>query len=398
MIEPRGRGPTLAKDINRRTIYNVIKQKRSTSRIELAKMLKLNKNTVNTIVDELIHAGFVQDIGQKKTTSAGRKPTIIEFQAKNKWTLGVHLSSSVIHFAVTDLYAQPLEKFSIPIEQPTPETVVFTIKSALDRITNTYSQDHCIGIGIGIPGLINKNRTHVIQSSHLDWMDVPIIQELQNEIQMDYILLDNSVKLATLGEMWYGMGHGVSNFIYCNFGNGVGCGLISDNKLIRGETNAAGELGHVIIDSHGPKCICGNYGCLETIVGLPFIFERLSKKAAVPIENITMDWVVDQIAANNDLVLSDLEQVGNAIGHSLSQIINLLNPKMIICDGPLMKAAYFLFPIIEQKINSDSVSLLANEVKLERSQLYPMAGCIGAAALMIESWEDEVNPNDLITV
>ncbi|MCO0598479.1 ROK family transcriptional regulator [Peribacillus butanolivorans] len=398
MIKSRGRGPTLAKDINRKLIYNLIKQKQSTSRIEISKISKLNKNTVNTIVDELIQAGFVRDKGQKQTIGAGRKPTIIEFQANNKWALGVNISSSVIHFTVTDLYAHPMNTFSIPIEQPMPETVIAIIKSSLDRITNTYSLEHCIGMGVGIPGLINKDLKQVIQSSHLSWKEVPIISKLKKEIQIDHIILDNSVKLATLGELWHGAGQGVGNFIYCNFGNGIGCGLISDNTLIRGENNAAGELGHVIIDSQGPKCVCGNYGCLETFVGLPFIFERLSEKCSISKEQITMEWIMEELVAGNKIVISELEQVGDAIGQSLSHIINLLNPKLIICDGPLMEAASFLFPIIERKIKNNSVSLLAQQVNLKRSHLYPLAGSIGAAASTIESWENEIDPYDLVTV
>src|SRR5690606_22992905 len=98
----RGRGPTIAKDINRKLVYQLFKQKRVTSRVEVANELSLNKNTVDSIVDEMLTHDFVREIGPQETQTAGRKPIIIHFNADKKWAIGIQITSTIIHWTVTD--------------------------------------------------------------------------------------------------------------------------------------------------------------------------------------------------------------------------------------------------------------------------------------------------------
>jgi predicted NBD/HSP70 family sugar kinase len=396
MERTRGRGPTLAKDINRKLVYQQIKQKRSTSRVEIAKLLHLNKNTVNSIVDELIDASFVQELGQLTTNNAGRKPILISFNASVKWSIGVQITSTVIHWAVTDLYAKPIESFSVPLEVSTPDMVADALTSGINRLTSKYSLADCIGMCLGVPGLIASDSGKVIRSSHLGWHDVPILSLLKNRMNIN-TRLENSVKLASLGELWHGSGHGLENFIYCYFGNGVACSIIANGSIVRGEINAAGELGHMIIDPQGPKCGCGNIGCLEAMVSLPTLLQRVSNKVSMSKKDVTLEWVLAELASGHPAVQYEFEQIGQYIGEALSYVTNLLNPKLIICDGPLMQASSYLFPIIEEVLNRRCVSITADQVSLTRSKLYPLASCIGAAASIIQSWEEGFDSFEQVT-
>jgi predicted NBD/HSP70 family sugar kinase len=390
MAKSKGRGPTLAKDINRKLVYRQIKQKRSTSRVDVAKQLHLNKNTVNSIVDELVAAGFVQEFGPQETNTAGRKPILIGFNAQSKWAIGVQLTSTVMHWAVTDMYANPLDSFSVPLEAPTPERVVTALVVGINRLAAQYSPAHCIGMCLGIPGLMVANRSKIIKSSHLGWHDVPILSMLQNKIDIN-IQLDNSVKLASLGELWHGSGQGLANFVYGYFGNGVSSSLIVNGTIFRGESDAAGELGHMVLDPHGPLCGCGNAGCLEALVSIPAILARVSHSTGKPLEAISLDWMLSELATGNEQIACEFEQAGRYIGQALSYVTNLLNPKLIICDGPLMQASSYLFPFIEEELVRRCVPITSGQVILVRSKLYPLASCIGAAASVIQTWEEELD-------
>lgn len=397
MVErSRGRGPTLAKDINRKLVYKQIKLKRSTSRVEVAKLLQLNKNTVNSIVDELMAAGFVKEFGQLPTHTAGRKPILIGFHAVMKWSIGVQLTSTVIHWAVTDLYATPIESFSVPLDSPTPDTVVAALIAGLTRLSTTYPLAHCIGMCLGVPGLIAVDSGKVIHSSHLGWHDVPILSMLRNQLHIR-IQIDNSVKLASLGELWHGSGQSIDHFIYCYFGNGVGCSLIINGSIVRGVGDTAGELGHIVIDPDGPRCGCGNVGCLEAMIRIPALLQRLSLSMNMPIEELFFDWALSELASGNPKVVHEFELAGDYIGQALSYVTNLLNPQLIICDGPLMQASSYLLPIVEAVLHERCVSIIAAQVTLTRSKLYPFASCIGAAAHVIQTWEENLESFDPLT-
>lgn len=396
MARSKGRGPTLAKDINRKLVYNHLKERRQTTRAEMARELQLHKNTVNAIVDELAEAGYTRDLGRQTTAGAGRRPTLVQFHAANKWAVGVQVTSTIIHWAVTDLYARPLESFSRPLESVEPRQVAAELAQGIARLYDTYPKAACIGVCLGIPGLIGMNPGHAIRSSHLGWIDVPLYEMLRADdaIGADIPLhIDNSVKLATLGERWHGGGRELTDFVYCYFGNGIGCGSIVGGGIVRGDDNAAGELGHFVIEPNGPPCGCGNRGCLEALVSLPAISRKISEAlSAAPGAALSTDELLSALAGKDERVAAIVEQTGMYIGRALSYVANLLNPSLIICDGPLMQIYARLLPFMLQELRQRSVPSVGARIALAQSQLYPYASCIGAAANVIGIWEQEQEP------
>lgn len=412
MASPRGRGPTVAKEMNRKLIYHHLKKCRSTTRAEMARELQLHKNTVNAIIDELAAAGYVRELGQQSTGAAGRKPVLIEFQARNKWAVGVQVTSTVIHWTVTDLYATPLESFSTPLTDRSPQYVASELARGFASLGGKYAEAMCIGIGLGIPGLIGIDET-TIRSSHLGWNRVPladlfafaaeqeathidgVVKRPTERLHLTHSLpiplhIDNSVKLAAFGEHWHGSGQEAGDFVYCYFGNGIGCSLFAGGGLVRGEANAAGELGHFVIEPDGPVCGCGNRGCLEALVSLPALARSASSALDWP-QNREMgvEELMSALAGEDVQMSALLERTGLYIGRALSYVANLLNPSLVICDGPLMQVYDRLLPHIRRELHLRSVPSVGERIALTQSRLYPYASCIGAAAYVIERWESD---------
>lgn len=396
MTRSRGRGPTLVKDINRKQVYGLMKERRHSTRAELASLLGLTKNTVNAIVDELVADGYIRETGLQSRHGAGRKAIGLAFEAGHRKAIGLQLTSHALLGVVTDLYAAPLYSFERSISNRQPEAVADLIAECVDELEARYGSDSMVGLGLGVPALLDGTRGHVLQSTHMGWQDVPLQSMLQERSQLR-ILLDNSVKLASLGEAWNGQAGDAGNYAYCSFGTGVGCSLVINGEIVRGEYGAAGELGHTVVEEEGPSCRCGKRGCLEAVVGLPAIYGRVAGKLGLPAEEITLDRLADQANQGNEAVLAELKRAGQVIGYALSGVVNLLNPKVLICDGPLMKLKEHIFPIIREELDRKTISFAGNKTELAVSALTPWTGAIGAAAGIIRQWERHSDPLEPIT-
>ncbi|TLS53993.1 ROK family transcriptional regulator [Paenibacillus antri] len=392
MAGTRGRGPTLSKDINRKLIYEALKRRGTTTRTELSAALGLTKNTVNAIVEELASAGYVRMTGLTVSGGAGRKALGVAFEPANRKALGFQLLSRSILAVTTDLCGTPLEREELPLSETTPEATVAAVAAHAAAAQAAEPNRPLVGVGLGVPALVDPASGRVALSTHLGWRDVPLRAMLADALPLGRILVDNSVKLAAQGELWFGAGRGTNHFAYCSFGAGVGCGIAIGGDIVRGEGGLAGELGHTVVEPDGPRCACGNAGCLEAVAGLPALFARVAAATGEPPERLDAASLAERARQGDEAVLRELTRVGRAIGVALAPLVNLLNPRYVVCDGPLMLASDTLFPIIRQEMRGRSLSPASAQAELVRSSLHPLATAVGAAAGVVRAWEHQADP------
>src|ERR1700675_2269365 len=147
-------------------------------------------------------------------------------------------------------------------------------------ITETGAQrSDFLGVGIGSPGPLDREKGIVIVTPNLGWKNFPLRDEISKRVRLD-ATLDNDANCATLGEFWCGAARGGRNVIGMTLGTGIGGGIILEGKLYHGASDVAGEIGHTTIDSTGRRCKCGNYGCLEAYASGPAIAERAREALA----------------------------------------------------------------------------------------------------------------------
>src|SRR5919206_4275048 len=130
-----------------------------------------------------------------------------------------------------------------------------------------------LGVGVGAPGPLDRERGIVVVAPNLGWHDFPLRDEISERIRLP-VTLDNDANCATVGEWWRGAAQGARNVVGLTIGTGIGGGLIFNGRLYHGASDMAGEIGHTTIDSNGRRCKCGNYGCLEAYASGPAIAER----------------------------------------------------------------------------------------------------------------------------
>ncbi|MDE2027404.1 MAG: ROK family protein [Candidatus Omnitrophica bacterium] len=247
-------------------------------------------------------------------------------------------------------------------------------------ITAGLHRRQIAGIGIGLPGLVDYEKGVVRFLPNIPgWRNVHLKSILEKKIKLP-VFVDNDVKIITLAEFKFGAGRGARNFVCLTLGTGVGAGLILNGQLYRGEDNAAGELGHMPLNEHGPKCNCGGEGCFETYVGNRSLFALASQIMKKP--GMTTQDMFALAKKGNKKALLFWKTAAQRIGNGLVGIVNLLNPHLIIIGGGVSNNERFLFKTIAQTIRRRAMSLQGKAFKIKRAQFKDDAGIIGAYVLV----------------
>ena len=178
--------------------------------------------------------------------------------------VGIDIGGTSIKGAVVNDLGQPSEMFSIPVikNEPQEETINKLIEALKEYLKSHKFNEPISGIGIGIPGSIEAKRGVCRVSNNLGWEQLEIVKIMHKHFDMP-IKITNDANAAALGEAAFGAGKKYDNVIMFTLGTGVGGGIIIDGKVYEGSDGTGAEIGHLIIDMHGPKCRCGRYGCLE---------------------------------------------------------------------------------------------------------------------------------------
>ncbi len=239
-------------------------------------------------------------------------------------------------------------------------------------------------IGIGLPGLLNRERGRVENSPNLPWLtdvDVRGLASAACGIPAAGIRLENDANVAALGEIWLGGAAGARNALVVTLGTGIGGGLILDGRLFLGE-GLAGEIGHVTVAPDGPPCGCGSHGCLETLASASAATRR-ARELGLPAES---PGNLERLAANARAADGPeralLTSIGRDLGHGLGNVVCLLDVRTFVFGGGFAAALDTLESGIRSGLAEWAYGNRVAAVRLERATLGASAGWIGAARLL----------------
>lgn len=245
----------------------------------------------------------------------------------------------------------------------------FAIDDILQAISELSSSVKVIAVGIGVAGQIDASTGTIHFSPNLNWVDVPIQNEIQKGSGLPVSVL-NDVKAASLAEWQYGAGKGVNDLVCMYIGTGIGGGIISQGKLLNGSSNTAGEFGHMIITMDGMPCTCGSRGCLETVAS-GWGLEKLAQKSP--------KMVVEEYHKNDLFCKELIEQFYTALIIAGVNIVNTLNPEMIILGGGVIRDLPELIDRFEKGVKLRALKAASEKLKCARAQFGAQAGVVGAA-------------------
>jgi glucokinase len=271
------------------------------------------------------------------------------------------------------------------------DRVADTVTALLDSHHLTPAQAGAIVIAAA--GGVDTGRGVVVTPSpHLPgWENAPIAEMFQSKLNITTYVI-NDASAAALGEHRYGAGRGHKDIILLTIGTGIGGGIIIDDKLYLGAVGGAGELGHITVEAHGPKCGCGNTGCLETLVSGSAVerdaMERLSRGELSTLvyilhkgeKKVKAEDVVAAARRGDKLAQDVMAQAAFYLGVGFTSIINLFNPELIIYGGGMAELEDILIAPAEKLALSRSFSISAGSVRIVKAELANEAGIYGAAA------------------
>jgi len=382
----------LIKDINRALVIDRIRSGDPISRTEIAQRTKLGLSTITKIIDGLLNQRLVKEVGEGDS-SGGRRPIYVDFNYNYGFVVGIKIEKQQVILATTDLRPTVQHKLHLPFTAgASADTVMREIEHGLDQILTGYEERNlaCLGIGIGVSGLVDKDAGVLLHSSLLGWDRIEFRAVLQKRYSVP-VFVDNDVNVYTLAEICYGFGQELRNFVLVTVGVGVGSGVVQNGQLYRGEYGGAGEFGHYVLVPGGNLCDCGQKGCLETYVNDAFVIAETKRllsqeKDSVLYDNrrgLSIQDVIDAAAAGDFCARKAVMTAGRNLGFGLLSLVNLLNPAAIILAGEAMVNRDLIIPAVEEILPNNYFARYQPPVKLLVSQLGDDAWEIGAVSMVL---------------
>jgi glucokinase len=304
----------------------------------------------------------------------------------NEPVIGVDVSGVTVRAALVSSNGEVIERREAALERDSVATQIAGIVSELRAISPNVT-----AVGVGIPGLVNRQTDRVLVSTDLPSL---VGSDLHAELMKATgirVELENDANAGAYGEYKMGAGRGSHDMFYVTIGMGIGGAIILDGKPWLGASGFAGEFGHITIDTEGIECVCGNTGCLETVASAPNIVrrthERLIRDSTSSLSKLSTstDFTAADIArearAGDDFALMMIERTGKYIGAAIASVINLLNLERIVLGGGVMEAGDLILNPIIREAGRRAFQPCFEATQIVASALGTDAVFIGAALL-----------------
>ena len=318
----------------------------------------------------------------------------------SKKIIGIDLGGTSVKFAILTREGEVQEKWSIKTNildegSHIVDDMIESINHRL-RLLGLGAEDF-IGIGMGSPGVVDREKGTVIGAYNLNWKTLQPVKEKIEKATGISFFIDNDANVAALGERWKGAGENQPDVVFMTLGTGVGGGIVAEGKLLHGVAGAAGELGHITVDFDQPiLCTCGKKGCLETVAsatGIVNLTRRYAdeyagdaelKKLIDNGEDVNAKIVFDLAKAGDELALIVYRNFARYLGIACANIGSILNPSTIVIGGGVSAAGEFLLDGVRKVYEENSFPQVRTSTKLALATLGNDAGVIGAASLVLQ--------------
>lgn len=363
MPRTRTGDPAHMREINLSILLYALRNRGALSRAALAAETGLTKVTVSSLISQLIRLGFVAEGGINKA-GLGRPGTLLALNPRAGGILAAEIGVDFISIVLCDFAAKPLWRNRESTHTNAPQTEILERVISNIRIAARHAKKQqldILGLTLGVPGLVDVASGTLLYAPNLKWENVPLADILSEKFAFP-VYVDNESSIAAFGETMFGVARGMQNMAYVYAGVGVGGGLVVNGRIMTGATGFAGEIGHVTLEPDGPVCNCGNYGCWETLASQSAVFHRveqaidrgtpssLARYKHNNYEDLTISAIVRAADEGDPVARQALCETGRYFGIGISNLVNTLNPEIVVIGGSLSAASTYLIPVIEQTL------------------------------------------------
>jgi glucokinase-like ROK family protein len=377
------------RELNRGRVIEALRGRGTASRAEIARATGLSRSTVSSIVSDLIEAGLLTEqaeaTGVAHGEAGGRPPVLLSLNPSAGLAIGVDFGHSHLRVAVSDLSHEVLAETWRELD--TDHSAEEGLNAAAELVDEVLAEAKVgrkgvIGVGMGLPGPINRSTGSVGSSSILPgWVGVNAALEMERRLRLP-VNVENDANLGALAEFVWGSGRGYSDVIYIKLSSGVGAGLLFGGKLHEGAGGTAGEIGHISAQNGTAICRCGSRGCLETVASARAIAEQVGASRG---ETVSPRDLLELIAKEDPAASRLIGEAGREIGVALAGLCNLINPNCVIIGGDLSAAGDLITEPVLESIRRYAITSAAEQVSVVAGVLGERAELLGALALVLHA-------------
>ena len=384
--------PREMRDRNRALVLDAVVRLEPVTRAQLAARTGLTKSSVSSIVTELRSAGLVVEQGAQRGGDLGRPGTALTLARDGLAGLGLEVNVDYLAACVVDLARRTRVQYvEVGDNRARDPAAVAELLARLAASAVAAARTQGLTIAatcVAVPGLVDQGTGTVARAPNLDWTGVPLRRLLAGRVPsgLGPVQVENEANVAALGELWFGDGAGLGDYVHISGEVGIGAGIVVAGELFRGAHGHAGELGHTTMEAGGAACGCGGRGCLELFAGQEAILRRAGLDPAASTSTGRADGPVgalaDRLAAGDRRALDALEVAGHSLGLATASLVKLVDPDTVVLGGIYAVLAPWLEASFRAALLDGIPMTRSAPPRIAISALGPDAAARGAAGLV----------------
>ena len=366
------------------------------SRHGMAEQLGYSRSKANAMIAGLLDQGVLAEAGLQ-ASSGGRRAENLQLNGALGVLVGVDIGATSLDLAILRPDLTLIVQHTEPADvRQGPGVVLARVRILLRELLGREGFDarEVMGIGIGVPGPVNFGIGQLVNPPLMPAWDGFSIRDCLREDYAAPVFVDNDVNLMALGELWR-LKRSLSNFLVIKVGTGIGCGIVCHGEVYRGAAGSAGDVGHICVDQEGPRCHCGNLGCVEVMAAGPAITrmavqaveagesamlaECLRDKGHIDAVDVGLAGRAGDASAN-----AIIQRAGSLLGQMLASVVNFFNPSHVFIGGGITHIGPLFLAAVRQSVYQRSLALSTRHLEIQYTPLGAQGGLVGAGVLAMQ--------------
>lgn len=377
------------REAGRQQVLDTIRTAGSIARIDIAQITSVSPATVTAITAELLNAGLIEEIepdSDREGAKRGRPRVSLKIRGASHLIAGIKISDKSATVILIDFEGETVGEHEQPLPAPvmSPDVMASLIRKSLEQACAVAGRqmDEISGLGLGLAGLIDANRNFVHWSPSLKQRNVEFGRILQSTVKIP-LFMDNDANLVAIAEQQFGEGRGKSDFIVITIEQGVGMGIVINDRIYRGERGCGAEFGHTKVQLDGALCRCGQRGCLEAYVGDYALLREANISASEQPES-DLSTLYEKARAGDPMAKTIFDRAGRMFAMGLVNVINIFDPELVILSGEQMAYDFLYSPDVLDRVRSSIVQVDEGLPDIRVHKWGDLMWAKGAAAYAIE--------------
>jgi predicted NBD/HSP70 family sugar kinase len=342
------------RETNELRLLHVIRDRQPISRADLVKATGLRAGTVSVIVGRLLRAAIVHE-GECAPSGGGRPATYLQINPEKAYVVGISVGVHKTVYGVSDFNGRIINQRTVSTESDARSFLSRLGKDIAAQLKTSFRRASFAGVGVSVPGLVEREEGFLVRSPNLGWRDIPIRTILQSKLNLP-VHVENDANAAALSELWYGPMEvwGAHCMLFILVVEGIGTGLILNGEVYVGSRIGLGGFGHIPMDPTGPVCSCGAIGCWESLASDQATLARFAASTPHAGKGASSLQDLISLAQSGDAIAQrELFATASYIGRAIKGLAHGLAPEVIVIGGQIATAWSMIEPILLNELRGE---------------------------------------------